>query len=695
MHFLNPFALVGLAAALIPLAIHLLHRGRSRPRPFSNLEFLRAVHQRRMRSIQLRQWLVLLLRMLAVGLIVAAFARPTYRADWGQGLLGRRLPTTTAVLIDRSMSTDYRQPSGRVFSQLRDRALDLLDQFSDHDDVSVIAFGEHADILPAENLDQLRAGTGELTSGEEATDPATALAAVAKILYSPESLPDRELFILSDFAQRDWVDEAVIRAAADQLPGVRVYASPPDAALKGNAYIDTVTFSSWTPTAGRRMAFQVSVTNTHVRDVEDVPVDLYLDGERVQRQLIEVLPARSVTPIDFNVSLRRSGLTAGFVEVEEDALALDNRHFFTFHVSERIRVLLLGRQSSDTYYVHRALRAVVGADPVVAVESRLFDELEAVELTDYDVVMLCNLERLSRARTRLVHEFVDAGAALVIFPSAQADLSYYNRQLLPALMPVSLTGVSASNTQADYLDQDRPFHPLLRGLWTSEPRDRPRFQTSLDLTPPLPKQILAHFSDGRPALVEGSNGAGRTVLLAVPLDLHWSDLPLKGLFVPLLQRLCRYLSQPPGTHGKTYRVGESVGRQLERAVDVDRIQAESPSGRRSYLDAEISDGTLMWKIPRVDESGIWTLLNSGEVVDRFAVNVDRRESQLAPLSRQRLATVFESQQLHLVGDEGYGAAMLANRYGQELWREFLMVALALLLIELWLARAPRTSVPEV
>lgn len=103
----------------------------------------------------------------------------------------------------------------------------------------------------------------------------------------------------------------------------------------------------------------------------------------------------------------------------------------------------------------------------------------------------------------------------------------------------------------------------------------------------------------------------------------------------------------------------------------------------------------MWKIPRVDESGIWTLLNSGEVVDRFAVNVDRRESQLAPLSGQRLATVFESQQLHLVGDEGYGAAMLANRYGQELWREFLMVALALLLIELWLARAPRTSVPEV
>ena len=690
MHFLNPFALVGLVAALVPLAIHLLHRGRSQPRPFSNLKFLCAVHQRRMRSIQLRQWLVLLLRTLAVGLIAAAFARPTYRADWAQGLLGKRVPTATAVLVDRSLSTNYRLPAGHVFTQLRDQALDLLGLLQDHDDVTVIAFGEHADVLHAESLDQLSAQITELTSGQETTAPATAVMEAASILAA-KSRPDRELFILSDFIRRDWVGAAAaIREMEDLLPGLRVYASPPDEAAKGNTYVDTVSPASWTSTAGQRMAFQASVANTHGRDVEDVPVDLYLNGERVQRRTIERLPARSTTQVDFNVALRRSGHTIGLVEVEEDALSLDDRRYFTFHVPERIRVLLLGRCSIDTYFLRRALTAVAGADPVVSVEARVFDELESVQLTDYDVVMLCNLELLSGERTRRIHESVQAGAALVIFPSTQADLNYYNRRLLPPLMPFSLTGITAGSAeQATFLDKEKPFHALLRGLWTSQPQDRPRFPISFDIAPSVPGQTLAFFADGRPALVESGGRGGGVVLVAVPLDLRWSDLPLKGLFVPLLQRLCRYLSQPAAE--ETYLVGEAVRRELEGAVDADRIQAESPSGRRSYLDAEIVDGRLMWKVRRVDESGIWTLSNNGEVVDRFAVNVDRRESRLTPLPRERFETLFASQQLHLVGPEGFGAALRANRYGQELWREFLMVALALLMIELWLARAPRTT----
>ena len=57
MQFLNPLALVGLAAALIPLAIHLLHRGKPREIAFSNLAFLRQLHQSRMRSVRLQQWL--------------------------------------------------------------------------------------------------------------------------------------------------------------------------------------------------------------------------------------------------------------------------------------------------------------------------------------------------------------------------------------------------------------------------------------------------------------------------------------------------------------------------------------------------------------------------------------------------------------------------------------------------------------
>ena len=54
MSFLNPFFLFGLAAAAIPILIHLFTRRRPRERPFSSLEFLSEVNQSEIRRLRLK-----------------------------------------------------------------------------------------------------------------------------------------------------------------------------------------------------------------------------------------------------------------------------------------------------------------------------------------------------------------------------------------------------------------------------------------------------------------------------------------------------------------------------------------------------------------------------------------------------------------------------------------------------------------
>ena len=65
MSFLNPLYLFGLAAAAIPIIIHLFTRRRPREVPFPSLEFLTEVNQSEIRRLRLKQWLLLLLRTLA------------------------------------------------------------------------------------------------------------------------------------------------------------------------------------------------------------------------------------------------------------------------------------------------------------------------------------------------------------------------------------------------------------------------------------------------------------------------------------------------------------------------------------------------------------------------------------------------------------------------------------------------------
>ena len=73
MAFLNPLFLFGLFAAAIPLLIHLWSRRQAVTVDFSSLMFLVAAHRQNVRRLQLKQLLILLLRILIVALIALAW----------------------------------------------------------------------------------------------------------------------------------------------------------------------------------------------------------------------------------------------------------------------------------------------------------------------------------------------------------------------------------------------------------------------------------------------------------------------------------------------------------------------------------------------------------------------------------------------------------------------------------------------
>ena len=78
MSFLNPLFLIGLAAAAIPILIHLFTRKRPREMAFPSLEFLAEVNRSEIRRLRLRQWLLLLLRTLAIAALALAMAKTSH-----------------------------------------------------------------------------------------------------------------------------------------------------------------------------------------------------------------------------------------------------------------------------------------------------------------------------------------------------------------------------------------------------------------------------------------------------------------------------------------------------------------------------------------------------------------------------------------------------------------------------------------
>ena len=141
--FLNTLFLGGLAAAVIPIVIHLLQRRRLKRIPFSDLRFLAPLNQQRMRSLNMRRWLLLLLRVLIIGLTALAMARPSLRGGI-TNLIPTQARSSVMILLDTSFSMRAEGKSGTALDVAREAARNIINELQQGDEVNLMTFDANA-----------------------------------------------------------------------------------------------------------------------------------------------------------------------------------------------------------------------------------------------------------------------------------------------------------------------------------------------------------------------------------------------------------------------------------------------------------------------------------------------------------------------------------------------------------------------
>lgn len=118
----------------VPILVHLINLLRHRRQPWAAMEFLLESYRRNRRWIMLKQWLLLLTRMLAMGLLVMMLAKWVSSAQWLSWLGGRT--THHYLLIDDSWSMDCTHQGQSTYSRalqaLHGLVRDIANQPGDH-----------------------------------------------------------------------------------------------------------------------------------------------------------------------------------------------------------------------------------------------------------------------------------------------------------------------------------------------------------------------------------------------------------------------------------------------------------------------------------------------------------------------------------------------------------------------------------
>jgi hypothetical protein len=721
MTFLNPAVLFALVAAAIPVLLHLLNLRRLRTVEFSTLAFLKQLEKNKMRRLKLRQIVLLILRTLVLACLVIAFARPALRGTTATGL-GTRAKTTAAFLFDNSFSMSAMDERGPLINQAKSASLNLVSLLKEGDDVFFQKFSEGSGPstpeAPTHNISGVRSAIDETGISSTFHPLEDILQRTERVLKASKNF-GKEIYLVTDLQKTNFEEGERQTSRSTKPPTLefdsqtRLFLVQIGHAPPANVAVEATETETRIFEKDRPFSLKATLRNYSTTPLRNNTVSLYLDGTRVMQKSVDVPPeAAAVT--EFVGTPKRTGFVSGYVQTEPDAIDQDNERYFTVFIPERTRILFVTSSPRDISYLSLALTAGDQTQSSYEIETTTPTKLVTTPLSRYDVIIIANVKSLGTEEVEQLRQFVVNGGGMIFFPGPAVDVSQYSAvfcekmNIAPFLGKVA--GGSDRNSFLTFENVDLA-HPLFSGMFESKAasgRNRtasiesPRISEALQYRPGRNGESVIRLSNGTPFLTDYRIGNGRLLLYSVPATLDWSDFPVKGIFVPLMRRSVAYLAslgEQPVDHLAGNAVDVTLPSRVFEAIQGSNVVHKSPDGDEEIIQPSENKtgGEQLFVIKKTGTPGIHEILSNKQILSAFSVNVDPRESDTRRLTVDEAKEWLSKHGLRAAAikaidpNEHPDTVVLQSRFGIELWKYFLGIALACALTEMMVARSGRKA----
>ena len=528
MSFLVAAALgVGLFVA-IPIAAHLLRRGRVRERPFPPARLVPAARSMARERATIEDRLLLLLRALIILCLAVIGATPFVRCSRLSLARSSGASVAFALVLDDSHSMRASGPGGTRFERACHAARELLASAREGDAIAIVLAGKPARLALAATTDlsAARRALSELSESDRSTDLEGAVA-LARSSLSGLSHHDKRVALLSDLA-------------GGPLPEGEPALWIPVADLGNPAENCAI---CWAERHGRRALARVACTSASAAAGRT----LSITGEK----------GAAAVPLLARAGVQDLGLDADpkleHAEIElsgGDALASDDRASVAAE-SAALGVLVVAdaaNASAETGGAPVLEQALTALESQAALHPIALLPDDPSEFRGNELVLLDDPGGITpEARSALV-SFIEQGGVAVAFLGPRAEQTPLGATLEPFVHgAVHWEGAATGGVNGDSLTWLGPEAASLRDLSLHG-------RAGLGAADLLGAKISATFSDGQPFLTERSLGRGALFTVALPTSVERSDFPLRPAFLALLDH---FVAEASTRHGVTQSVAGS------------------------------------------------------------------------------------------------------------------------------------------
>ena len=614
--FLNPLLLWALPLMAVPIIIHILNRRRFQKVPWAAMDFLLRAMKRNRKRLRMEQWLVLLLRVLAVLLLISLVSRPQLG---GGSFLGSR--THHVIVIDDSASMTQRSGSTNLFEKAQARIKMLADDLGKRrqGDIFSIVRTSAADVpdIWAERIGgDFSRQTGmrlkELVVSDRPADLGKALETTVKRAREVKDASRTEYYLVGDRRSWDWATpqdkpRPALLAGLTSMQADREHVTV--LAVGGqhdNLAIVDVQLQDRLAIAGVPVSLGVVVKNFGLDPTPATTVAIGVDGQsNVTQDVPQLAPGERWT-VPIKHTFHQPGAHRIDCKLEpNEAFPFDDIRSLALHVREKSRVLLVDGEPDEGDGEVFFLRATLDV-PESGIEAQVVTEtgFDETNLDAFDMIWWCNVQSPTELAAKRLEEFVAAGGGLAITCGSLIDAPRYNELLWrdgDGLLPLPIGEIAGDPDRPEHAHLANKDHAMCEGvseLFELVLGNWIQVKRWLVLEEPANHEasVVARVggADGPPMLATRTyhGDAGEVALFSITADRFWSNLPSTDLFLVVTHQLHHFAARRDDPSKDNLETDGKLRLELDPGVHRADVTMRALSGddQRTFTAADTKPG---------------------------------------------------------------------------------------------------------
>ena len=329
-------------------------------------------------------------------------------------------PSAHAFILDDSYSMSAASNEGTLFDRATKTLIELIEKLPGNHSFSLILASN-----PSRTVQDWTGDPGQTLKWLKAARPSHRTTNIGKAVTAAVDLlntapqENKQIFILTDMDQNGW-NRDEFPETLPESSRVQINVLDMSGYQKGlnRALVRSVKLNQEFLTNRRVIRVQATLANLlRDRAIKQLPITLFVNGKRKSEGTVD-LPAQGEATHEFSFPLLNSDPVSGYIQIKEDALALDDQRLFVYQPDRKIKVLVVDgdprgvAHQHDSFYVEKALNPFSSSRSDIEPTVSTLSEFSERDLKQYSVIILCNVRDLAIGLEQELEKFVLQGGAL-------------------------------------------------------------------------------------------------------------------------------------------------------------------------------------------------------------------------------------------------------------------------------------------